>query len=417
MATTYVHTRMSVVDSSANVKVLYPETTGADVTVSRASNTNIPSSVTTAQDLANVLAASAFAVPIDDSSTTSTTKGWSASKLNTQITAINSNVYGKAPKSHAVNANTYGLGTASVYGHVKLNDTYTSKVSGGNAAGSIGASQNALYNAYNTVNSKLPFSLAINSGVYGYKTTSNEFVGFATGSDISWYISHGWLPEIPEGDLPATLELCSWQEISQHAKANTLKNYFSVGDSKTLTLSNGDVMVMQIADFNHDGNTGSVDFISQDCMTDGKQMNTSNTNSGGWNNCLMRSYLNSTVLGYIPTSCRNYIVSKTLKRSNGSQQTSLVEATDKIWLPTEFEIFGRITYSASTEAPYQSQYPVFPAKGYIKHYKNASGAVCSWWESSPYVGDSTSFCAVYTSGAAAHSHTSTSHGVPLCFRM
>lgn len=54
----------------------------------------------------------------------------------------------KAPKSHAVNNSTYGLGTAALYGHVKLNDTYATKVANAAAANAIGASQNALYNAY-----------------------------------------------------------------------------------------------------------------------------------------------------------------------------------------------------------------------------------------------------------------------------
>lgn len=57
------------------------------------------------------------------------------------------------PKSHASTATTYGQGNASNYGHVKLSDTYSSSVSGANAAGGVGASQNALYNAYNAITS------------------------------------------------------------------------------------------------------------------------------------------------------------------------------------------------------------------------------------------------------------------------
>ena len=54
----------------------------------------------------------------------------------------------RAPESHASTATTYGLGDASNYGHVKLSDTYSSKVSNGDAAHGLAASQNALYNAY-----------------------------------------------------------------------------------------------------------------------------------------------------------------------------------------------------------------------------------------------------------------------------
>lgn len=58
----------------------------------------------------------------------------------------------KAPTSHASTATTYGQATASNYGHVKLSDTYTSKTTNGAAANGLGASQNALYNAYNALN-------------------------------------------------------------------------------------------------------------------------------------------------------------------------------------------------------------------------------------------------------------------------
>lgn len=57
--------------------------------------------------------------------------------------------------SHASTGTGYGQGSGSNFGHVKLNDTYASLVSGADAAGGVAASQNALYNAYNTLNERL----------------------------------------------------------------------------------------------------------------------------------------------------------------------------------------------------------------------------------------------------------------------
>ena len=88
MATTYNHIRMSEVDSSGNIRVMYPETTGADVTISRTNNANIPSTVSTAQGLADKLVASAFTNPISDSTTT-TSSTWSSNKINTFFSIIN----------------------------------------------------------------------------------------------------------------------------------------------------------------------------------------------------------------------------------------------------------------------------------------------------------------------------------------
>lgn len=59
----------------------------------------------------------------------------------------------RTPKAHASSATTYGTGTASNYGHVKLSDSYTT--SGGAAAAGVAASSYALVTAYNTLNSNL----------------------------------------------------------------------------------------------------------------------------------------------------------------------------------------------------------------------------------------------------------------------
>lgn len=58
-----------------------------------------------------------------------------------------------AVKSHASTSNsTYGCGTASNWGHVKLSDSYTT--SGGAASSGVAASSKALYDAYTTLNAK-----------------------------------------------------------------------------------------------------------------------------------------------------------------------------------------------------------------------------------------------------------------------
>lgn len=69
----------------------------------------------------------------------------------------------RTPIAHASAATTYGVGNASNYGHVKLSDTYTSSV--GASASAIGASQAALYNAYDVLNKKFGGYLPLTGGV------------------------------------------------------------------------------------------------------------------------------------------------------------------------------------------------------------------------------------------------------------
>ncbi len=68
----------------------------------------------------------------------------------------------RTPIAHASAATTYGVGNASNYGHVKLSDTYTSSV--GASASAIGASQAALYNAYDVLNKKFGGYLSLTGG-------------------------------------------------------------------------------------------------------------------------------------------------------------------------------------------------------------------------------------------------------------
>lgn len=80
----------------------------------------------------------------------------SSTDVQGAIDEIDTKLNGKAPKSHATNALTYGGGTASNYGHVKLSDSY--QTSDGAASASVGASSKALSDAYNEINSNLSIS-------------------------------------------------------------------------------------------------------------------------------------------------------------------------------------------------------------------------------------------------------------------
>lgn len=92
----------------------------------------------------------------------------SAVLLNRSVTmaqlagAVQNIINGKAPISHAVDANTYGIGTPSLFGHVKLSNNYAT--SAGTAAEGMGASSYALSTAYNTLNTKFSNYLPLAGG-------------------------------------------------------------------------------------------------------------------------------------------------------------------------------------------------------------------------------------------------------------
>ena len=105
------------------------------------------------------------------SDVTSTELGY----LDGVTSAIQTQLENKAPKSHAASGTTYGQGNASNYGHAKLSDTYASSVSGANAAGGVAASQNALYNAYNALNTN-KFAASNVASTWGSGTLNSTYV-------------------------------------------------------------------------------------------------------------------------------------------------------------------------------------------------------------------------------------------------
>lgn len=213
----------------------------------------------------------------------------------------------------------------------------------------------------------------------------------------------------------------SWETISKISQMGLAAQYWAVGDTKTITI-NGKVgattfsnlsIDAYIIGFNHNSakeganrihfklgkisgvQVGLVDSsYNNQVSTSGKfTMNTSNTNSGGWNGSYMRKTVlgNSgtptspkanTLLAALPSDLRAVMKSVTKYSDNtggGNDTASYVTATtDYLFLLAEFELFGKRTYANSAERNYQAQYDYYKAGNSKSHYKhNATGTEAS----------------------------------------
>lgn len=222
--------------------------------------------------------------------------------------------------------------------------------------------------------------------------------------------------------LPASLEDATWAQIKTATQNGTLSQFASVGDTKSTTFG-GYTYHMQLASINDGTGTAgqyypanTADFIAVELLPNTHVMNTTNTNVGGWNSSAMRTYLNETIYPTLPSDLKSVIIDKTHMRTAGNQSTSYVSASDKLWLPTEWEIFGAATYGGES-ATYNKHYSIFPdATSRIKKRVNSTTAN-AWWESSPYVSGTAYFCRVSNGGNANSIGASDSHGVALCLRI
>lgn len=234
--------------------------------------------------------------------------------------------------------------------------------------------------------------------------------------------------------------------IAAAAKSGQAANYWSVGDKVGIAvngsfggLSYNNTVYAFILGFNHNssveggnsihfqfGKTAAgvdIAFVnSYGSTSTGFCMNTSNTNSGGWNNSYMRKTICPAFLAALPKAWQNIIAACTKYSDNtggGSNTASYVTATsDKIWLLSEMEVQGTRSYANSAEANYQKQYDYYRnGNSKVKYQHTATTSACNWWLRSVYASNTHSFCFVYTDGSASNSYAYYSFGFAPGFKV
>ena len=204
-----------------------------------------------------------------------------------------------------------------------------------------------------------------------------------------------------------------WSAIIAACQSGSVPDSWVVGNSKTMTI-NGTSYQIDIIGKNHDtytaGGTAPLTFQMHDCYADTKQMNSSNTNSGGWTSCAIRSTHLPAILALMPSEVQAGIKEVNKLTSAGSQSSTINTTADKLFLLSEIEIFGSVSYSKSGEG---TQYDYYKAGN--SKVKNYNGRAYGWWERSPYGSNSARFCIVDGNGNASNIVASYSSGMAFGF--
>ena len=208
------------------------------------------------------------------------------------------------------------------------------------------------------------------------------------------------------------LETASWDIIRSVSESGIASSTWSVGDKKTVAIDGVNYQV-QIIGFNHDdktaGGKAGITFQMVDCLSTEYNMNSSNTNNGGWKNSAMRSRM-STFLSQLPSDLQSVIKAVNKLVSVGNKTSTIETVSDKLFLLSEVEIFGFTTYSFAGEG---SQYEWYKA-GNTK-VKKVNGSANNWWERSPQYNGTDYFCAVNSSGKVNYGSASYNYGVSFGF--
>lgn len=140
-----------------------------------------------------------------------------------------------------------------------------------------------------------------------------------------------------------------------------------------------------------------------------RQMNSSDTNTGGYNASAMKTYLDGVfALGLgsaLGSSDYLYTISRAISKKGSTEWVR-----NTVFLPTEVEVFGVATYGDDQNAWNTNiQYPIYRDSSYYR-CKKYNGSRAWWWEATPNASNSTDFCHVNSGGNSTGSDASYSRG-------
>ena len=254
--------------------------------------------------------------------------------------------------------------------------------------------------------------------------------------------------------VSSTLNNNDWATIKSVSDAGQGANYWSIGDRKAVTL-NGTVGNLSLSHvttyafiigFNHNASVEGTNRIhfqlakaalsggTDVCFHDSSynsvvsttgffSMNSSNTNSGGWESSQMRTNIcgtslsnySGTIIAVIPAALRAVLKSVTKytdNTGNGSTVDSNVTATtDYFFLLSEFEVFGSISYANANERHIQAQYAYYSAgNSKIRYKHDDTSTPANWWLRSPTAKYSYRFALVSVGAESYYSYAPYSSG-------
>ena len=273
------------------------------------------------------------------------------------------------------------------------------------------------------------------------KATGSATITVSVGADTNYTAPSSKTFTVAVTLVSKTLSSNSWAVIKAVSDAGQGANYWSVGDTKRITLngkvgaytfSNFNVDVF-ILGFNHNSTKEGAHRIHfQIGKVSGKavalcdsqynsagssamfHMNSSSSNSGGWNGSYMRktllgnsntpaSALENSLMAALPSdllAVMQTVTKYTDNTGDGSNSSgNVTSTTDYLFLLAEFEVFGTRYYANQYEQNSQKQYEYYKAgNSRVAYNHSAVSTAVWWWLRSAYYYGSLYFCDVYTDG-------------------
>lgn len=213
---------------------------------------------------------------------------------------------------------------------------------------------------------------------------------------------------------PKNFADATWAQIIDACHKNKVPATWVVSNQKTMTI-NGTAYTIDIIGKNHDdyadgSGKAPLTFQLHDYYGAVYPMNSSQTNVGGWTDCVMRKTNLPIILALMPTEVQNGIREVNKLTSEGNMSSTINTTTDKLFLLAEIELFGNITKSFSGEG---MQYDYYKAGNSTAKTRN--NGTYRGWERSPVSNDYRAFCSVKENGQPYTDASANSFAIAFAF--
>lgn len=264
-------------------------------------------------------------------------------------------------------------------------------------------------------------------------STSNKYLRqdntWTTADDSHKFLApSGWANPVLRPRIPASqaeFGSASWsdlEKLSADCAKNGTGDYTKMlGWTKDVAVSGVGTVKTMLIGLNHDtytaGGTAGFSYQLRDGLSATEpvsfQMNTSDTNSGGWASSAMRSTNLPKLLAALPADLRAVIKKVNKSTSTANSGTTVSTTSDDLWLLSLVESIGttKTAYTDNkvessnylskegTQYEYYKQFDGNKTNAFNAHIiKNASGSANRWWLRSIYLGNTTSFYGMGNSG-------------------
>lgn len=192
-----------------------------------------------------------------------------------------------------------------------------------------------------------------------------------------------------------------WATIIAACQRKQVPETWAVGDQKEMTI--GQSYMIDIIGKDHDtyadgSGTAPLTLQMHDCYAISSKMRDTGSNAGGWENTYIRDTLMAEILNKFPDEVKAAVREVSKLTGAGKASTKIVKTADKLFIPSETELFGRVNIGAPGEG---TQYPYYGTSANRKKYRGTTGV--AWWTRTPSATSTTTYVYLYASGAQAAS--------------